>query len=130
MAHDATVEKIAEGLVANCRVGKDRDNIDAFYAEDAVSIEAMAQPGDDREKKGRAAIHAKHDWWEGAMESLDGLVDGPFYDGSGRFSVIFRFRVKEKESGNIIDMQEVALYTVEGGKIVREEFFYDLTPPS
>ncbi|MEM0927900.1 MAG: nuclear transport factor 2 family protein [Pseudomonadota bacterium] len=130
MAHNADVERIAEALVANCREGKERDNLDAFYAEDAVSVEAMAPPGEDREKKGRAAIHAKHDWWEGAMEPLESSLQGPFYDGGGRFSVIFALKVKERASGNVVDMQEVALYTVEGGKIVREEFFYDLTPPS
>lgn len=128
--HTPDVERIAQALVENCRNDNARDNIDAFYADDAVSVEPSAQPGDEREKKGIAAIHGKHDFWEQAMEPLENVVEGPFYDGSGRFSVIFRFKVKERASGVVIAMDEVALYTVKDGKIVREEFFYGLQPPS
>lgn len=44
--------------------------------------------------------------------------------GDDRFAVIFDISVKHKESGEVSDMKEVALYTVGDGKIVREEFFY------
>ena len=123
------LKQIADTLVANCRAGKDRDNLDALYADDAVSVEAMVQPGDDIEKRGLKALHAKHDWWEAQMEPVESKVMGPFYNGPDRFAVIFDFTVKEKASGNVIAMQEVALYHVDHGKIVREEFFYELQPP-
>ncbi|MEO1041076.1 MAG: SnoaL-like domain-containing protein [Pseudomonadota bacterium] len=124
MAHSADVERIAEALVANCRAGRDRDNINAFYADDAVSVEAIAPPGGEREKKGISAIHGKHDFWQDTMEELESSAEGPFYDGAGRFSVIFKAQARDRTSEEIIDLHEVAVYTVEGGKIVREEFFY------
>ena len=44
--------------------------------------------------------------------------------GDDRFAVIFRSKVKETETGKVSDMEEVGIYTVADGKIVREEFFY------
>jgi ketosteroid isomerase-like protein len=41
--------------------------------------------------------------------------------------VSFRFEVTHKPSGQRMKMQEMGLYTVAGGKIVKEEFFYDMT---
>ncbi|MEM6912680.1 MAG: SnoaL-like domain-containing protein [Pseudomonadota bacterium] len=128
--HSVDVERIAEAFLANCRAGKDRDNLDAFYADDAVSVEAMAPPGQAREKKGLVAIHGKHDFWHHAMEELESSAEGPFYDGSGRFSVIFKAQAKDRATGEVIDLHEVAVYTVEDGKIVREEFFYGFPPSS
>lgn len=121
---------IATTLVENCQKGDDRKNLNELYAEHAESVEAFAPPGEDRIKKGLDAIRAKHDWWEAHMEELsDGpqgadAAQGPFFNGDDRFSVIFRAKVRNRESGEIMDLFETATYTVEDGKIVREEFFY------
>jgi ketosteroid isomerase-like protein len=40
----------------------------------------------------------------------------------------FRYDVTNKPSGRRMTMDEVGLYTVQGGKIVREEFFYNVGP--
>jgi hypothetical protein len=50
-------------------------------------------------------------------------VTGPWPHGN-RFIVGFQFDVTNKPSGRRMKMDEVGLYTVENGKIVREEFFY------
>ena len=49
---------------------------------------------------------------------------GPYLHGTDRFSVVFGMDVTNKTSGERVQMQEVAVYTVRDGKIVREEFFY------
>ncbi|MEM9840307.1 MAG: SnoaL-like domain-containing protein [Pseudomonadota bacterium] len=126
------LQRIATTLVSNCREDKDEANLDQLYAENAVSVEAFAMPGDDRVKEGLDAIRGKHEWWRANMEVLDSgmtpeqMTQGPFYNGDDKFSVIFALKVKDKNSGQVMDMLETATYHVENGKIVREEFFYSM----
>ena len=51
-------------------------------------------------------------------------VSDPMLHGPDRFAVIFELDATMKATGTREAMKEVALYTVKGGKIVREEFFY------
>ena len=48
---------------------------------------------------------------------------GP-YPHDNRFAVRFLYDITNKPSGKRMMMDEVGLFTVENGKIVREEFFY------
>ena len=113
---------IANKLVDLCRRGKD-DEAKALYADSAVSVEAMAMPGAQQEAKGLAAIKAKGDWWRDNHEIHSASVTGPWPHGD-RFVVGFQYDVTNKPSGQRMKMDEVGLFTVENGKIVREEFFY------
>lgn len=98
--------------------------LDDHYAPDAVSVEAMAMPGMDREAKGLDAIKGKHAWWDANMEMHSASAEGPFPHGDDRFAVIYDSDVTEKASGQQMGGREVGIYTVADGKIVREEFFY------
>lgn len=118
-----TLKEIADELIAGCNENRARANLDVLYAPDAVSVEATDM-GNGREARGLDAIRAKHDWWESEMEMLDGSIDGPMLHGEDRFAVIFAMKAREKASGKVSDMREVAIYHVADGKIVREEFFY------
>jgi ketosteroid isomerase-like protein len=113
---------IANKLVDLCRQGKNHE-AKALYAADAVSVEAFAMPGMDRESKGLAAIQAKGEWWRSNHEIHSASVTGPWPHGD-RFIVGFQIDVTNKPSGQRMQMDEVGLYTVANGKIVREEFFY------
>lgn len=115
--------EIAAELVAGCRENRARANLEKLYAPEAVSVEA-ADMGQGREVTGIEAIQAKHDWWESTMEVAEAHVSDPMPHGEDRFAVVFRMTAGEKGSGQMMDMEEVALYTVAEGKIVREEFFY------
>ncbi|MEO0401841.1 MAG: nuclear transport factor 2 family protein [Pseudomonadota bacterium] len=118
-----TLNEIAQELVAGCRENRAHKNLDALYAPDAVSVEAMDN-GNGREVRGIEGIRGKHAWWDATFDVMGGSVSDPMPDGADRFAVIFELQAKHKESGEISDMKEVALYTVADGKIVREEFFY------
>ena len=120
------LKEIAAELVAGCREGRAMANIDKLYAADAVSVEAADPMGMGREAHGAAAIKGKHDWWENAMEVLEGDISDPYPHGDDKFAVRFTLKAKNKETGEVSDMDEVAVYHVAGGKIVREEFFYPL----
>jgi ketosteroid isomerase-like protein len=48
------------------------------------------------------------------------------YPNDDRFAVRFTYDVTNKGSGQRFTMDEVGLFTVKDGKIVREEFFYSM----
>ncbi|MEL6233726.1 MAG: nuclear transport factor 2 family protein [Pseudomonadota bacterium] len=118
------LQEIAEKLVAHCKAGTEAEALATLYATSAVSVEATAFDGGDRETAGIEGIRGKHAWWDANFEVHGGSVDGPFLHGPDRFAVIFEIDATHKASGQRSAMKEVGLYTVTGDKITREEFFY------
>ncbi len=122
-----TLKEIAHALVDGCKTGKEAENLDALYAPDAVSVEAMAMaPGGSPETHGIDGIKGKHAWWESAFEFLGGSIEGPYLHGADRFAVVFKVQTRNRETGAVDAMEEVGVYHVKDGKIVREEFFYTM----
>ena len=117
--------QIANKLVALCKEGKNREALDTLFADDIVSVEAGAPPGMQRDAKGLTAVKAKSDWWRDNHEIHSAQVTGP-WPHDERFVVGFQFDVTNKPSGQRMKMDEVGLYTVKNGKIVKEEFFYSM----
>ena len=120
------LKAIANELVAGCREGRENANLDKLYAADAVSVEAADPMGMGRETKGLDGIKGKHEWWDNAMEVLEGEISDPYPHGDDKFAVRFLMKAKSKETGDVTEMDEIGIYTVKNGKIVREEFFYDM----
>ncbi len=118
-----TTIEIAKRLVELCKQGKNMEALNTLFAQDAVSVEAMAMPGFQQEAKGLAAIKAKGEWWLANHEVHSAAVTGPWPHGD-RFIVGFSYDVTNKPSGKRMQMDEVGLFTIRNGKIVREEFFY------
>ena len=116
-----TTAEVAAGLVGLCKEGKFDDAMEAYYAENIVSVEPM---GDNLVTEGLAGVRAKAEWWNENMEIKSASVEGPFLNGD-QFTVIYRLDVVQKADGKAFSMEEVALYAVENGKIVRETFFYN-----
>ena len=117
-----TTIEIANKLVELCKQGKNRE-AKALYADDAVSVEAFALPGMDRVSRGLAAIRAKGEWWSANHEIHSAIVAGP-WPLDDKFIVGFKYEVTNKPSGRRMTMEEMGLYSVQNGKIVREEYFY------
>jgi SnoaL-like domain len=118
-----SVNEIANRYVALCKKGEFHTCLDELFADDAVSVEALAPPGADPVATGLAAIRGKGEWWAANHEVHSGEVFGPYPNGN-RFAVRFLFDITNKASKTRVTMDEVGLFTVENGKIVREEFFY------
>jgi hypothetical protein len=114
---------IAKRYVELCQAGKNDVCLEELYAKDAVSVEAAAMPGMDRVVKGLDAIRAKSKVWNESNVVHAAEVSGPFPN-ENRFAVRFMFDVTNKPSGKRMKMDEVGLFTIENGKITREEFFY------
>ena len=122
--HDMQTMEIANQLVELCRQGK-HEEAKKLYSPDAVSVEAAAPPGSKRESVGLAAIGEKGKWWVDNHEIHSAIVTGP-WPHDDRFIVGFQYDVTFKPTGQKMKMDEVGLYTVKDGKIVREEFFYSM----
>ena len=118
-----TTQEIAKRYVALCQQGKFDGCLDELYAKNAVSVEAAMPPGVDRTAKGLDAIKAKGKDWQDSHTVHSAEVTGPFPN-ENRFAVRFLFDVTDKPSGKRTKMDEVGLFTIENGKITREEFFY------
>jgi hypothetical protein len=116
-----SVKDVAEDLVALCREGKFAEAGEKYWAEEVRSIEAM---GENAETRGKDAARGKGEWWSNTHEVHGSEVEGPFVNGD-QFVVHFKMDVTVKESGERITMDEMAVYTTEGDKIVEERFFYN-----
>lgn len=116
---------IAKKMVELCRQGKNMEALSTLFADDMVSVEAGAPPGMQREAKGLAAAKAKGEWWLANHEIHSASITGP-WPHDDRFIVRFEYDVTFKPAGQRMKMDEVGLYTIRDGKIVREEFFYSM----
>ncbi len=118
-----STSEVAKGLVDLCRQGKYMDAINQYYSDKIVSVESASMPGMPAEMKGIDAIRGKTRHFEENNEIHNAEVNGPFV-GEKQFAVQFKLDVTQKPSGKRMQMDEMGLYTVEGGKIVHEHFFY------
>ena len=119
-----TTMDIAQQYVALCREGKNEECLDKLFAKDAVSVEALSPPGgEERVASGLDAIRAKGKNWGENNTVHKADVTGP-YPNEDRFAVRFTYDITNKPSGKRVTMDEIGLFTVENGKITREEFFY------
>jgi hypothetical protein len=118
-----TTQEIGKRYVTLCQQGKSDVCLDELYAKNAVSVEAAPVPGGERMAKGLDAIKAKGKGWAETHVVHSAEVSGPFPN-ENRFAVRFLFDVTEKPTGKRTTMDEVGLFTIENGKITREEFFY------
>ena len=120
-----TTQEIGKRYVALCQQGKYDACLEELYSKNAVSVEAAPPPGGDQTAKGLDAIRTKgKDWSESHVVHI-AEVTGPFPN-ENRFAVRFVFDVTDKPSGKRMTMDEVGLFTIENGKITREEFFYPI----
>ena len=69
--------QIGRRLVDLCKQGKNTEALTTLFADDAVSVEAVAPPGGQQEVKGLDAIKAKGEWWINNHEIHSASVTGP-----------------------------------------------------
>ena len=116
--------KLGRDFVRAMRERRGIGHVDAIYAENAQSVEAVVPPGRDvRIAKGRGPITAKREDWAATHEIHKLEADGPYVHPPNRFAVRFEAEVTQKATGRKMTLREIAVYSVEDGKIAREEFF-------
>ena len=121
-------KQVGEKLVDYCRKGKNMEAIEKLYGKEIVSVEAQGGPDMPAEMRGLEAVRGKNQWWFDNHKVHASSVEGPFPH-NDRFAVKFHYDVEGiggPMKGKRIKMDEVGIYTVKNGKIVREEFFYSM----
>ena len=118
-----TNQEVAMKLVALCTAHENFAAMEQLYAEDIVSVEGQADSGGKTATSGKQAVIDKSKAWAGVHEIHGSSTEGPFLSTDG-FAVIFQFDVTPKSTGKRTQLREIAVYTVNEGLIVREEFFY------
>lgn len=122
-AAPAAAGAVARDLVALCRAGRNLDAIAQLYSTKIVSIEPAGSETMPAEMAGIDAVRQKNEWWFANNEVHAVEVNGPFI-AEHQFAVQYDFDATSRQTGRRIRMSEMALYTVQDGKIVREQFFY------
>jgi hypothetical protein len=121
--------EVGKKLVELCSKGKNMEAVEKLYDPKIVSIEAHGDEKMPARMEGIGAIKEKHEWWFANNEVHPGAqVHGPFPHGD-RFIVYYTSEITPKAgpmAGQRIKLQECGLYTVKNGKVVHEEFFYDM----
>ena len=121
----ASTNAVAQKLVTLCRAGRNEDAINELYSKQIVSVEAVGNEEMPAEITGIDAVLKKNQWWGENNEVHSAEVAGPFV-GEDQFAVHYVYDTTFKPTGQRNVMTEMALYTVTDGKIVREQFFYNL----
>jgi ketosteroid isomerase-like protein len=124
-AAPASSATVAQELVSLCRAGKYLDAVAKLYSKDIVSVEPIDSPQKPAEMRGIDVIRGKNERWVENNEIHKAEAIGPFV-GEGQFAVRYDFDFTAKQSGQRMQLSEMALYTVKDGKIVREQFFYHM----
>ena len=121
-----TTQEVANRLVELCREGKYEQAVTELYSPDIVSVEPEGAPN--RIVKGLEAIVKKGEHFQRKLEKVNtSLVTDPIV-AENFFSCAMLMNVVMKGIPQAIDMNEICVYTVSQGKIVREEFFHKLQP--
>jgi hypothetical protein len=118
-----TTIDIAKKYVELCKTHQHELIVRTLFSPDIASLEALAPPGGAAESRGTMAIVEKGKRWAENHEVHSLKVEGPWPNGD-RFIVRFVYDVTNRPSGRRFTVDETALFTVQGDRIVREEFFY------
>lgn len=114
---------LADEIVAhiNSDASSDTPLWDRHYDPSFVSVEA-----DGMTHSGRDEVQKKHDEWF-ANHTVHSVKAERAFLGHNRFGILIALDAEAKDgSWPRMQMQELGVYSVEGGKIVREEF---MMPP-
>jgi hypothetical protein len=116
-------QEIAEKLVNYCREGNFQACYEELYSPDAVSIEPKGAMMEYAE--GMEQIQKKGEMWNESVEEMhSGYVSEPIVAGN-HFSCVMANDITFKEYGRQ-KLEEICLYEVKDGKIVKEQFFYTM----
>ena len=110
-----TPQEIGESLVALFNAGKSEEAESTWYHRKIESIE-----DDGSVFEGWKGVLEKGKWWKENFTVLSMHAKGPYVCSTG-FAVVYSGRVRMTD-GTEVDSQECGVYTVEKGRIVREQF--------
>ena len=117
-----TTQEVANRFNELAQQGQWQQIQDELFADDAVSIEPENSPGL-KTVKGREAISKKGQEFGQMVEEMHGGYSHEPQVAGNHFAMAMGMDVTMKGQGRMM-MDEIAVYEVKDGKIVKEQFFY------
>lgn len=118
-----TTQEIATKWAEYCRTGQMDKAQQELYSDDCISLEMEGAQGFPTRVEGIQGINEKGKQWEQMVEEFHGLeIEGPIVAGN-HFTASMKMDITMKGQPRRND-EELALFRVEDGKIVSEQFFY------
>lgn len=117
-----TTQEIADKFNELAQTGQWEEIQTQFYSDDAVSIEPEHSQGL-QTAKGLDVIREKGKRFGEMVEEMHGGYSNPPIVAGNHFAVAMGMDVTMKGMGRT-KMDEIAVYEVKDGKIVKEQFFY------
>lgn len=117
-----TTKEVANRFNQLAQTGQWQEIQDELFANNAVSIEPDNSPGI-KNAQGIEAIRQKGKQFGEMVEEMHGGYTGEPQVAGNYFSVAMGMDVTMKGQGRM-KMDEIAVYQVKDGKIVKEQFFY------
>jgi len=115
-----TTTEVANKLYQYCLQGDYANCYSELYSPDCQSIEA-----DGTTVVGLEAMAEKGKQWnEGIAEFYGSSVGKPIVSGT-HFSLAMSLKLKYKGDTEATNFEEICVYQVKDGKVVKEQFFYD-----
>jgi hypothetical protein len=116
-------KQVADRLVEMCRKGQNMEAISELYASNVSSREMPGTPTEF--VSGKQAVTQKSEGWLNNVQEYhrseisDPIVAGNHFTVKMDFDVTFKDRRRQQ-------MEEVCVFQVDNGQIVKEQFFYDM----
>jgi hypothetical protein len=117
-----TTQDVANRFNELAETNRWKEILNELYAPDAVSVEPAGAQGM-QNAEGLPAIRKKGEMWEAMVQEVHGGWCSKPVVGGKYFSLAMGMDVTMK-GGERSKMDEIALYEVRNGKIVKEQFFY------
>lgn len=117
-----TTEQVAKNLVSWFNDGQEERCYQELYSPNIVSIEPG---GENPVSNGMEEVVKKGEWWRDNWETHSSKVSNPIV-ADNWFSVRFEMDTTHKPSGHRSQIAELGIFQVQDGKIVKEQFFYDM----
>lgn len=116
-----TTREVANRLVELCAQGKWGQAQDELYSNDVESIEPAGTPWES--VKGMDAVKKKGEQWSAMIEEFHGNEMSEPVVSQDFFAIRMKSDTTMKGMGRM-QLDELSVYGVKDGKIVKEQFFY------
>ena len=117
-----TTQEVADLFYDHAQQGKWNEIQDELFSDDAESIEPPHAQGL-KNAKGRDGLKQKAEAFNSSVEEMHGGFCSKPVVGGNYFSVAMGIDATMKGMGRM-KMDEIAVYEVKDGKIVKEQFFF------
>ncbi len=121
-----TTQEVANRLVSLCKEGQWEKVQQELYAKDAWSIEPKGAMNE--QVQGMDAIRKKGEEWDNMVEAVHSSEISDPLVAENFFSVSMKMNITMKGAPGPMQMDEICVYEVREGKIVKEQFFYTPEP--